>query len=38
MKLSAIRVLVAGVVAAGAFGVAHAEEATGAGASFPAPL
>ena len=39
MKLSAIRVLVAGVVAAGAFSSAFAqEEATGAGASFPAPL
>ncbi len=38
MKLSAIRVLVAGVVAAGAFAQAQANEATGAGASFPAPL
>lgn len=39
MKLSAIRVLVAGVVAAGAFSGAYAQqEATGAGASFPAPL
>ncbi len=39
MKLSAIRVLVAGVVAAGAFSSAMAQqEATGAGASFPAPL
>ncbi|MGE8320390.1 MAG: phosphate ABC transporter substrate-binding protein PstS [Comamonas sp.] len=38
MKLSAIRVLVAGLVAAGAFSHAMAEEATGAGASFPAPL
>ena len=38
MKLSAIRVLVAGLVTAGAFAQAHAEEATGAGASFPAPL
>ncbi|WP_395027505.1 phosphate ABC transporter substrate-binding protein PstS [Comamonas odontotermitis] len=38
MKLSAIRVLVAGLVAAGAFAQVHAEEATGAGASFPAPL
>ena len=39
MKLSAIRVLVAGVVAAGAFSSAFAQqEATGAGASFPAPL
>ena len=39
MKLSAIRVLVAGVVAAGAFSSAVAQqEATGAGASFPAPL
>ena len=39
MKLSAIRVLVAGVVAAGTFSSAFAQqEATGAGASFPAPL
>lgn len=39
MKLSAIRVLVAGVVAAGAFSSAFAQqEVTGAGASFPAPL
>ena len=39
MKLSAIRVLVAGVVAAGAFSSAFAQqEATGAGASFPPPL
>ncbi len=39
MKLSAIRVLVAGVVAAGAFSSAFAQqEATGAGATFPAPL
>lgn len=39
MKLSAIRVLVAGVVAAGVFSSAFAQqEATGAGASFPAPL
>ena len=38
MKLSAIRVLVAGVVAAGAFAHVQANEATGAGASFPAPL
>ena len=38
MKLSAIRVLVAGLVTAGAFAQVHAEEATGAGASFPAPL
>ena len=39
MKLSAIRVLVSGVVAMGAFGGAWAQqEATGAGASFPAPL
>ncbi len=39
MKLSVIRVLVAGVVAAGAFSSASAQqEATGAGASFPAPL
>ena len=40
MKMSAIRILVAGVVSAGAFsGTAWAQqEATGAGASFPAPL
>ena len=40
MKMSAIRVLVAGVVSAGALsGAAWAQqEATGAGASFPAPL
>ena len=38
MKLSAIRVLVAGLVATGAFAQAQANEATGAGASFPAPL
>ncbi|AVP57552.1 phosphate ABC transporter substrate-binding protein PstS [Pulveribacter suum] len=39
MKLSAIRVLVSGVVAMGAAGGAWAQqEATGAGASFPAPL
>jgi len=38
MKLSAIRVLVAGLMAAGAVAHATAEEATGAGASFPAPL
>ncbi len=39
MKMSAIRVLVAGVVAAGAFSQAMAQqESTGAGASFPAPL
>lgn len=39
MKLSAIRVLVSGVVAMGAFSSAWAQqEATGAGASFPAPL
>ena len=39
MKLSAIRVLVSGVVAMGAFSGAWAQqEATGAGASFPAPL
>ncbi len=39
MKLSAIRILVAGVVSAGAFSGAWAQqEATGAGASFPAPL
>lgn len=39
MKLSAIRVLVSGVVAMGAYSCAWAQqEATGAGASFPAPL
>ncbi|NMM79836.1 phosphate ABC transporter substrate-binding protein PstS [Acidovorax sp. SRB_14] len=39
MKMSAIRILVAGVVSAGAFSGAWAQqEATGAGASFPAPL
>ncbi|GKS85615.1 phosphate ABC transporter substrate-binding protein PstS [Acidovorax sp. SUPP1855] len=39
MKLSVIRILVSGVVAAGAFSSAWAQqEATGAGASFPAPL
>ena len=40
MKMSAMRILVAGVVSAGAFsGTAWAQqEATGAGASFPAPL
>ena len=39
MKLSAIRMLVAGLVAAGACSGAMAQqEATGAGASFPAPL
>lgn len=39
MKLSAIRVLVSGVVAMGAFSGAWAQqEATGAGATFPAPL
>lgn len=39
MKLSLIRTLVAGLVAAGAFSSAMAQqEATGAGASFPAPL
>lgn len=39
MKLSAIRVLVSAVVAAGAFSSVWAQqEATGAGASFPAPL
>lgn len=40
MKMSAIRILVAGVVSAGAVpGAAWAQqEATGAGASFPAPL
>ena len=39
MKMSMIRVLVAGVASAGAFSGAMAQqEATGAGASFPAPL
>ena len=40
MNMSAMRILVAGVVSAGAFsGAAWAQqEATGAGASFPAPL
>ncbi|WP_027015831.1 phosphate ABC transporter substrate-binding protein PstS [Comamonas composti] len=39
MKLSVIRILVAGAVSAGGLGQALAqEEATGAGASFPAPL
>lgn len=39
MKLSAIRVLVSGAVAMGAVASAWAQqEATGAGASFPAPL
>ncbi|WCM86329.1 phosphate ABC transporter substrate-binding protein PstS [Acidovorax sp. NCPPB 3576] len=39
MKLPVIRILVSGVVAAGAFSSAWAQqEATGAGASFPAPL
>ena len=39
MKLSMIRVLVAGVVGAGAFSGALAQqEVTGAGATFPAPL
>jgi len=39
MKMSAIRILVAGVACAGAFSGAWAQqEATGAGASFPAPL
>ncbi|WP_026436804.1 MULTISPECIES: phosphate ABC transporter substrate-binding protein PstS [Acidovorax] len=39
MKMSVIRVLVAGVASAGAFSSAMAQqEATGAGASFPAPL
>ncbi|AVO50527.1 phosphate ABC transporter substrate-binding protein PstS [Melaminivora suipulveris] len=39
MKVSAIRVLVSGVVAMGALSSAWAQqEATGAGASFPAPL
>lgn len=39
MKMSAIRILVAGVASAGAFSGAWAQqEATGAGASFPAPL
>ena len=39
MTMSAIRVLVSGLVAMGAFSSAMAQsEATGAGASFPAPL
>ena len=39
MQMSAIRILVAGVLSAGAFSGAWAQqEATGAGASFPAPL
>ncbi len=38
MKLSAIRILVSGVLACGALSAAWAQEATGAGASFPAPL
>lgn len=39
MKLSAIRILVSGAVAMGAMSAAWAQqEATGAGASFPAPL
>ena len=39
MKMSAIRILVAGVASAGAFSGAWAQqEATGPGASFPAPL
>ncbi|MDD2692269.1 MAG: phosphate ABC transporter substrate-binding protein PstS [Simplicispira sp.] len=39
MKMSMIRVLVAGVASAGAFSGAMAQqEATGAGATFPAPL
>ncbi|OZA66777.1 extracellular solute-binding protein, partial [Acidovorax sp. 39-64-12] len=39
MKMSVIRVLVAGVASAGAFSGAMAQqEVTGAGASFPAPL
>lgn len=39
MKLSMIRVLVAGVIGAGAFSAAMAQqEVTGAGATFPAPL
>jgi len=38
MKLSAIRILVSGALACGALSAAHAQEATGAGASFPAPL
>ena len=37
MKLSAIRILVSGVLACGALSAAWAQEATGAGASFPAP-
>ena len=38
MKMSALRILVAGVLSAGAASGAWAQEATGAGASFPAPL
>ncbi|MEG0447479.1 MAG: phosphate ABC transporter substrate-binding protein PstS, partial [Comamonas sp.] len=39
MKLSLIHVLVAGALSAGGLGQAFAQqEATGAGASFPAPL
>ena len=38
MKLSALRILVTAALAAGALSSAWAQEATGAGASFPAPL
>ena len=38
MKLSAIRILVSGVLACGALSAAWAQEATGAGASFIYPL
>ena len=38
MKLTAMRVLMTGVLASGAVSSACAQEATGAGASFPAPL
>ena len=38
MKLTAMRVLMTGVLASGAVSSAWAQEATGAGASFPAPL
>ena len=38
MKLTAMRVLMTGVLASGAVSAAWAQEATGAGASFPAPL
>src|SRR5574337_2199500 len=38
MKLTAIRVLASGVLVCGTMSGAWAQEATGAGASFPAPL